>query len=378
MDTNIDIFIYCGEKCGSSTLELTFSNLGFKVFRAHNSTEIFPCVINNNKITTVKDLIHNQDKDKIYIIDSYRNPVERLISKIFQNIKFPEHENIIDIINYYILNIYSYYGENHPLDLEYPIMNNIPFNEKYIIKKKDKFIFIKLKFSEINHWEEYLSEIFGFNISLINDNLSENKDYAELYKEVKKKFKISQSYLERIKNDTFFRKYNSVEEQKQYLEYWNKRSEPDDYFKNKVNDQTVIFNNIPNDFDPNIYRIYNPEVVSMSDFDVKMHFEFYGSFQDRIFSYNQVKYLPENFDCKIYREENKDLANFSDTELKIHYIKHGKDENRIYSSDQIKILPIDFDYNIYKCENKDLSNLSNDELKIHYINYGHKENRKYK
>lgn len=372
---DIDIFIYCGEKCGSSTLLITFLKMGMKVFRAHSNNQIYPEEKINIEFESIKELIEKQNKDNIYIIDCYRNPIERLISRFFQIIDiFIEDKSArnLEFLNYYINNIFTIYEPNHPLDLEYPILKDIPFIDKYIIKKQDRFTFIKLRFSDINKWEEYLTEIFGFEIKIISDNISENKEYAELYKKFKKVFKISRTYFEKMKIDPLFIKYNSKEEQDEYLKYWEQRCEDDSYFT--INENDHQFDHIPEDFDCEIHRKYNQDIQGLSDFNLKLHFDLSNYQRNRIYT---EKNLPPDFDCDIYRKINKEFKKFNDTDLKSQYIKDGIKEGRMYKIDK-SLLPNFFNWQEYTNINEDLKDFDEFQAIIHYINFGFNEGRIYK
>jgi hypothetical protein len=86
---NIDIFVYCGGKCGSSTLHTTFKNNGYNSYKIHDNN-YFKFLCNTFKKDfdkTIFDVIDFNTKHgkPIYIIDSYRTPIERKISAFFQN-----------------------------------------------------------------------------------------------------------------------------------------------------------------------------------------------------------------------------------------------------------------------------------------------------
>jgi hypothetical protein len=87
------------------------------------------------------------------------------------------------------------------------------------------------------------------------------------------------------------------------------------------------------------------------------------------------KNLPKDFDINIYKLLNTDLINLSSNDLKLHYIYNGKLENRLYKLG----LPLDFCPILYKKFNKDLININDEiELKKHYLISGALENRVYK
>jgi len=85
-----------------------------------------------------------------------------------------------------------------------------------------------------------------------------------------------------------------------------------------------------------------------------------------------IKY--PDFDAQLYKSINTDLMNMSDEEATQHYILYGAEEGRIYKFD----LPSGFDANIYKILNVDLQNMSDIEAMGHYSAAGAKEGRRWK
>lgn len=231
----INCIVFCGGKCGGSSLTETIRRSGIHTVHLHD----FNCYgFNNNlKIKIGKDNIINllnNSKDIIYIFDVYRTPVERKISSFFQNITLtiPDYkskscEELIDIFNTeYINHIEEYHSINNILDAyELEHFKNFDFQKRYNIIKKGNLIFVKILFRDINKWDKILSEILIKNIKSYNHNLTENKVYYDLYNEFKQKYKIPKKYIDDIlKNDKEFKIYNTEEEQESYISYWLNRS----------------------------------------------------------------------------------------------------------------------------------------------------------
>ena len=82
--------------------------------------------------------------------------------------------------------------------------------------------------------------------------------------------------------------------------------------------------------------------------------------------------LPKNFDIDIYKFSNKDLLNLSNEDLIRHYLKYGYNENRKYKFNY------DFSLYTYYILNNDLNNLNLKELKLHYLEHGQYEDREIK
>ena len=223
------IFVYCGGKCGSSTLQKTFINNNYNSIHVHSNSYYQ----NNLKNTdTIFDVIDNSCKkyNKVYMIDSYRTPIERKISSFFQNITIhlPNYNDLTidNIIDFFNVNFIDHIEEYHSIDevLQYygmPLFTEFNFEQRYNIIEKDNKIFIKLLFKDIQKWNIILSKIFQKNIIMHSDNLTKDKSINNLYEEFQKKYKIPRSYIENIlKNDNNFKIYNTKCEQEEYINRW--------------------------------------------------------------------------------------------------------------------------------------------------------------
>lgn len=257
-------FVYCGGKCGSVTLTNTLVKNDFgPALHVHCDSTlnvVYGHIVKKTGCKTVEQLAKSQINRPIYVIDSFRNPLERLISSFFQNIERFLGSNYLNIdnklINYFLFQSYKF-EDYHPLDTEYPILRDIPFTSKYIRYEEDGIIYIKLRFKDINSWSEYLSEIFDKEIILYPDNLSENKKYSDKYKKFKENFKISQEMYDFFICHPIFIKYNSEEEQEEYKSYWLQRIESNEYFYSLLNDELL---KVPKDFNSSIYGLINPNI----------------------------------------------------------------------------------------------------------------------
>jgi hypothetical protein len=237
---NIDVFVYCGGKCAGMTLRNTFQHKQKHTRCLHtHSNEEFK--LNYNNCGNIHDLIltNSAFHNKIYIIDSYRTPIERKISSFFQNINidFPDyasksmHELMIYFNYQYIYNVDPKQNNEdyHPIDelledMGIQEFSDFDFRKKYCVIKHKNLIFIKLRFQNIDKWEEILSEIMGTPITLHSDNFSETKSYYTLYQKFKKEYVVPKTYLESLKTNMAFIKYNSPNERSQYINYWASRS----------------------------------------------------------------------------------------------------------------------------------------------------------
>jgi hypothetical protein len=234
---NLDILVYCGGKCGSSTLHSTFKNNGYVSYKVHDSA-YFNYLCNTFKKDTDKTIFDvidfNIQNDKpIYIIDSYRTPIERKMSAFFQNlgkhINNYNQKTTEDIISIFNESFLYKLEEYHPIDevmkhYGLPTFTNFDFKNKYNIVKKDNIVFIKIRFNDINEWSDILSTIFEKNIVIYNENLTSNKQINKLYNEFKEKYNLPEKYIyEYLINDKDFKIYNSSEEQIIYIDYWKNK-----------------------------------------------------------------------------------------------------------------------------------------------------------
>ena len=242
MTTLYNVLVYCGGKCGSRTLFNTLNLNEYKCIQIHNNNyfvnvlkkSVFFC----KKISEFNnsfDLIDYSCKNNIiYIIDSYRTPIERKISSFFQNISLhlPNYKEltIIQIINKFNEKYINILENSNPINevlshYDIPLWTSFDFDKSYNIITKDNKIFIKILFRDIKNWDKILSEIFEKKITVYPDNLTENKDINNIYNDFKDKYTVPKTYIENVlKNDTEFKIYNTEKEQEEYIKYWLQRS----------------------------------------------------------------------------------------------------------------------------------------------------------
>lgn len=223
----MDVICLTGGKCGSNTLDNTLKYNGYKCVKVHSRSQF----IARFKYDGLIDLINRSSENKkLYIIDSYRTPIERKISSFFQNIHthVPSYKNksceeLIDIFNTKYLDTLEEYHSINDIMEEYGVepFNTFDFKKKYVIKMKGNLIFVKLLFSNINNWGDNLSEIFNKKIIIApqhKQNLSKNKIYNSIYNNFKLMYKTKKSYINNIlKNDKQFRIFNTQEQQELYI-----------------------------------------------------------------------------------------------------------------------------------------------------------------
>ena len=228
-----NVFVYCGGKCGSTTLYSTFTNNGIDTIKIHNN-QYYKDI--TNPTNNVFDLIELSCKkyETVYIIDCYRSPIERKISSFFQNINsfLPEYRNLTiqKLIEFFndtlIYEIEEYHSINEVLEyFNVPLFTEFNFEKKYNRIAKDNKIFIKILFNNIENWDIILSEIFEKNIIMVNDNLTKYKEITDIYMKFKQEYKVPKNYINNfLVNDSEFKIYNTESQQKEYIEKWLEKS----------------------------------------------------------------------------------------------------------------------------------------------------------
>ena len=101
---NYDIFVYCGSESGGGTLYKTFIYNQYNVSYLHNNFH-WVNYLNNDDIPIFDTIDESCKNKKVYIIDCFRNPLERAISAFFQNISMflPKYNELTtdEIISYF-------------------------------------------------------------------------------------------------------------------------------------------------------------------------------------------------------------------------------------------------------------------------------------
>lgn len=232
---NIKVFVFCGGKCGSSTLTATFKQY-YKTLHVHSNEEFY----NSSKQTkySIYDVIeyNRKTQEKIYIIDSYRTPIERKISSFFNNINkhLPNYKNhqLRSLVKYfnagYIYNLEEYHSIDEIMNhYGLPTFETFDFEKGYNLLVHENIHFLKIKFNDINNWSTILSNIFNRPIKIQSDNVSELKEYNDLYNKFKEVYYLPNLYYKNyLPNDKNFKIYNTKEEQEAYYAKWAKRLLP--------------------------------------------------------------------------------------------------------------------------------------------------------
>lgn len=230
------IFIYTAPKVGSTSLVSSFRIFGgnnYGVIHIHDEVMLQKLIgVNIN----INDLIEYNSRlgKNVYVIDIYRNPIERKISAFFEKIGSYHFNNRDEIVNRYDVNriikrfnsIFPYLANGDHFIDRYGINEELPevfpYEQKYLIIEKNGIKYLKLRLKDVDEWENILSHIFGHKICIIKDYQSENKIIGDLFKNFLEKYKIPENLLnEFIVPCRYLNYYYSQEEKNNYFEKWN-------------------------------------------------------------------------------------------------------------------------------------------------------------
>lgn len=233
------IFIYTAPKVGSTSLVSSFrifGNNNYGIIHIHDEIMLEKLIdMNTNMNVTINDIIqyNSQLGRKIYVIDIFRNPIERKISAFFEKIGSYHFNNRDEIVNRFDVNkvinrfnnIFPYLAiGDHYID-KYNINSDLPeifpYEQKHLIIEKNNVKYIKLRLKDADEWDRILSNIFKRRICIVKDYQSENKIISDLFKNFLEKYKIPENYLNEIMECRYLNYYYSQEEKNEYFNKWN-------------------------------------------------------------------------------------------------------------------------------------------------------------
>jgi hypothetical protein len=95
--------------------------------------------------------------------------------------------------------------------------NAFDFEKKYLLQKVFDISYIKLRLRDSALWGKILTNILGAEITIIKDYEMDKSPLGNLYKRFKAAYKIPSNYISYIENETYFKYYLSMDEQRAYL-----------------------------------------------------------------------------------------------------------------------------------------------------------------
>ena len=276
------IFLYCTPKCGGTTLYDSLKTY-YKTIHIHsqNFFEKFykDKDIINNKFKIIDCIEESRKNNKeVYIIDVYRQPIERNMSYFFHIIEdiLPDYNNKTteELIKFFNTDMYFQYEQSIDEVVKYYNINlyEQPFdhNKMYLEYKFDNINFIILHFDYINNWESIIENIFKTNINLLDRNIGEKKSYSQIYKDYKNNYRIPKFILEFIQKEKNFNYFNNEDMKNNYISFWLKRIE-----------HNLIINELPEDFDLEKYKKKNMDLERMNELELLWHYYLFGKDENR-------------------------------------------------------------------------------------------------
>lgn len=231
------IFVYCAPKVGSTSIVSSLRLFGIeKVDIIHIHDEEMLKVLTNIKDITINEIIlFNKYLGKnVYVINIYRSPIERKISAYFEKIGSYHFNNSDKEVNNYNIHKVIYRFNNifpwislgdHFIDrYNVKIPDRFDNNNKYILLNENGIKYITLRLKDSNEWGHILTNIFGFNIHIIKDYESSNKEIKDLYNCFKQTYRIPINLLNEIMNDKYLKYYYSDDELSKYYDEWLNKS----------------------------------------------------------------------------------------------------------------------------------------------------------
>lgn len=255
------VLLYCPEKVGSSSIVSSIRTCAsdkFVVFHTHDHTV---AKINSKKAhIDVTDIKLNSTfvnpitgtERRVFIIDIFREPIERKISYYFQKLSElhfnnSEHnllnypiEKVIKRFNDIYIHMEStdYFNERYGL-VDDDIIKSFDFEKKYVVKK-DVFgtTYVKLRLADSNNWGNILSAILGTPITMVKNYDTMDKNIGLLYTRFKEQYRLPYNYFELLLTDKTLDLYMDKHEKEAYLNKWfgktTKRYEPYTLEKYKI------------------------------------------------------------------------------------------------------------------------------------------------
>lgn len=224
---DLQAIVIAGGKCGSSTLRDTLNYNNIKSIKCHNKT----CFKNQYGFDGIEKIIKTHSKrKKIYLIDSYRSPIERKISSYFETYCSNPKLTIKDLILDFNKNYLSVLERHEGSDIFMKMLNikdevsEFDFTKKYIIKEYGNIVLIKLRFNDIKEWNNILSEIFKKEIKLISSNETNKKEYGSTYNKFKEEYRVPKKNLNELVKEKRFITFNTDSEKRKYINYWSNKS----------------------------------------------------------------------------------------------------------------------------------------------------------
>ena len=225
------VFVYTPPKVGSTTLVSSIrlsASYKFSVIHLHDEEMLY--VLTGVTDITISEIIrYNKYIGRnIYVIDVYREPLERKMSEFFDKLASFHFNNTTDKVNKYNVNrlivrfnnIFTHIANgDHYFDkmTEGIKPDMFDFEKKYLIQKVFDISYIKLRLRDSAQWGKILSGLLGCEITIVNDYETDKTPLKDLYQRFKNAYKIPSNYITQIENCPYFKYYLSSDEKIAYI-----------------------------------------------------------------------------------------------------------------------------------------------------------------
>lgn len=235
----IDVFVWCGGKCGGSTLRATFEEAGLRVLHTHGPVHFNAAVVRRPDVNLFDVFDHAaRTRPRVLVVDAYRLPIERKISSFFQNIEqhVPSYRRLplprlMEVFNERFLGILE---GHHPINRIFdhcglPRFDSFDFARGCNVARHGTVEFVKLRFADIADWGRILSGVLNRPIVIRSENRTELKPVYDLYRRFLAASRLPEGFLDRhVASDEEFLIHTTAAERDAYLESWRARSRAPD------------------------------------------------------------------------------------------------------------------------------------------------------
>jgi len=248
--SKIKYFIYCSGKTGSKTLHHGFSKKfgGNSCLHIHSQRQIN--IVRNENIDIKNVILESSKKnDKVFIIDSFREPFERSISSFFENLhktnpnfksyKLEQLINLYNTIHLKNIELYHSYLESWRMfDLSTEF--EFDFDKGFVVKNIDNIFFIKTRLKDSHKWKTIFNEVMNEEIDFQTKNDFSSKNYLSQYISFKSKYILPKDVKEIFRK--FYTQEYSTEENSVFYQTWQemKKLMTEDEIKNYLNKWGII------------------------------------------------------------------------------------------------------------------------------------------
>lgn len=228
---SIEIFLYCCHKSGSTSLLNSLISRKRDVIRLHNNHsfkwKMRQGGYKKELAYTINDIINYCSlKNQVFVIDVYRDPLEKNISTIFEKYKkeiaLLKYDQMLDFLDEkFLLELERSSFEEWPIDVF-----SYPFDKEkgYQVIVKNNITYILLKFDRIPEWGTQLGHILNqMDLTLTAHNVTMcKKNIRDNYKYALENWKIPKEYIAYFLNKDRLKALHHFLTETEYTNYYRK------------------------------------------------------------------------------------------------------------------------------------------------------------